>query len=564
MDRFDIAQLVLFFLVLIAIIPLLGSYMAKVFSGQNFHGKKLFQWLENGIYRTCRINSQVQMNWKEYAFGLIVFNLIGMAFLFLIQLFQQFLPGNPQGVTNVNWALAFNTAVSFGTNTNWQSYAGETTLSSAVQMIGLTVQNFLSAGTGIAVLLALVRGLNNKSTSEIGNFWVDLTRSVVYLFLPLCVVFAVILVSQGVVQTLSSSFEATTLTGLKAEYSNGNGGLHRRRSKQLGTNGGGYFGVNSAHPFENPTPLSNFFEMIAILLIPASLTYTFGKMIDNTRQGWVLFSAMFLMLVFGLAIMLYSEYSDGSVFGNTGLLEGKEMRFGITNSVLWSNITTCASNGSVNAMMSSLTPLSGMVTILNIILGEVIFGGVGSGLYGMLIFVILTVFIAGLMVGRTPEFLGKKIDAFEVKMAILGILAPSFVILAFTAISVMYPTALSSISNGGPHGFSEILYAFASAGGNNGSAFAGLNTNTVYYNVMLGLGMLIGRFGIIVPVLAISGSMAAKKKIPQSSGTLRSDTPLFVFLLIAVIMIVGALTFFPALSLGPIIEHLLMVSGRTF
>jgi len=563
MDRFDIAQLVLFFLVLIAIIPLLGSYMAKVFSGQNFHGKKLFQWLENGIYRTCRINSQVQMNWKEYAFGLIVFNLIGMAFLFLIQLFQQFLPGNPQGVTNVNWALAFNTAVSFGTNTNWQSYAGETTLSSAVQMIGLTVQNFLSAGTGIAVLLALVRGLNNKSTSEIGNFWVDLTRSVVYLFLPLCVVFAVILVSQGVVQTLSSSFEATTLTGLKQSIPTGMV-ASQEAIKQLGTNGGGYFGVNSAHPFENPTPLSNFFEMIAILLIPASLTYTFGKMIDNTRQGWVLFSAMFLMLVFGLAIMLYSEYSDGSVFGNTGLLEGKEMRFGITNSVLWSNITTCASNGSVNAMMSSLTPLSGMVTILNIILGEVIFGGVGSGLYGMLIFVILTVFIAGLMVGRTPEFLGKKIDAFEVKMAILGILAPNFVILAFTAISVMYPTALSSISNGGPHGFSEILYAFASAGGNNGSAFAGLNTNTVYYNVMLGLGMLIGRFGIIVPVLAISGSMAAKKKIPQSSGTLRSDTPLFVFLLIAVIMIVGALTFFPALSLGPIIEHLLMVSGRTF
>jgi K+-transporting ATPase ATPase A chain len=563
MDRFDIAQLVLFFLVLIAIIPLLGGYMAKVFTGENFRGKKLFQWLENGIYRTCRINSQVQMNWKEYTFGLITFNLLGMAFLFLLQIFQQFLPGNPQGATNVNWALAFDTAVSFGTNTNWQSYAGETTLSSAVQMIGLTVQNFLSAGTGLAVLLALIRGLNNKSTSEIGNFWVDLTRSIVYIFLPLCLFFAIFLVSQGVVQTLSSSFQATTLTGLKQIIPTGMV-ASQEAIKQLGTNGGGYFGVNSAHPFENPTPLSNFFEMIAILLIPASLTYTFGKMINNVRQGWVLFSAMFLMLVTGLAIMLYSEYSGGSVFGNIGLMEGKEMRFGITNSILWSNITTCASSGSVNAMLSSLTPLSGMITILNMILGEVIFGGIGSGLYGMLIFVILTVFIAGLMVGRTPEFLGKKIDAFEVKMAILGILAPNFVILAFTAISVMYPVALSSISNSGPHGFSEILYAFASVGANNGSAFAGLNTNTVYYNVMLGLGMLIGRFGIIVPVLAISGSMAAKKKIPQSSGTLRSDTPLFVFLLIAVIIIVGALTFFPALSLGPIIEHLLMVSGRTF
>ena len=563
MDGFEIAQLIMFFLLLIVLTPLLGSFMAKVFSGEPFHGKKLFLGLENGIYRTCGINSQVQMNWKEYAFSLIIFNLLGMVFLFFIQLFQQFLPGNPQGAMNVTWALAFNTAVSFGTNTNWQSYAGETTLSTTVQMIGLTVQNFLSAGTGIAVLLALIRGLNNKSTKEIGNFWVDLTRSVVYLFLPVCLIFSVFLVSQGVVQTFHPGFRATTLTGLKQIIPTGVV-ASQEAIKQLGTNGGGYFGVNSAHPFENPTPLSNFFEMLAILLIPASLTYTLGKMIGNVRQGWVLFSAMLLMLVSGLAIMLYSEYSSGTVFGNTSLMEGKEMRFGVMNSVLWSNITTCASNGSVNSMMSSLTPLSGMVAILNMMLGEVIFGGVGSGLYGMLVFVILTVFIAGLMVGRTPEFLGKKIDAFEVKMAILAIMAPNFVILVFTAISVMYPTALNSISNSGPHGFSEILYAFSSAGGNNGSAFAGLNANTIYYNVMLGIGMLIGRFGIILPVLAISGSMSAKKKVPWSSGTLRSDTPLFVFLLIAVIIIVGALTFFPALSLGPIIEHLLMLSGRTF
>jgi potassium-transporting ATPase potassium-binding subunit len=563
MDGFEIAQLIMFFLLLIVLTPLLGSFMAKVFSGEHFHGKKLFQGLENGIYRISGINSQVQMNWKEYAFSLIIFNLLGMVFLFLIQIFQQFLPGNPQGAANVTWALAFNTAVSFGTNTNWQSYAGETTLSTTVQMIGLTVQNFLSAGTGIAVLLTLVRGLNNKSTKEIGNFWVDLTRSVVYIFLPLCLIFTVFLVSQGVVQTFHPSFKATTLTGLKQIIPTGVV-ASQEAIKQLGTNGGGYFGVNSAHPFENPTPLSNFFEMLAILLIPASLTYTLGKMIGNIRQGWVLFSAMLLMLLSGLAIMLYSEYSGGTVFGNTSLMEGKEMRFGVMNSVLWSNITTCASNGSVNSMLSSLTPLSGMVAILNMMLGEVIFGGVGAGLYGMLVFVILTVFIAGLMVGRTPEFLGKKIDAFEVKMAILAIMAPNFVILVFTAVSVMYPTALNSISSSGPHGFSEILYAFSSAGGNNGSAFAGLNANTIYYNVMLGIGMLIGRFGIILPVLAISGSMSAKKKVPWSSGTLRSDTPLFVFLLIAVIIIVGALTFFPALSLGPIIEHLLMLSGRTF
>jgi len=559
----DIAQLALFLLLLIALTPLLGGYMASVFTGESFRGKKLFQWMENAVYKVSGVNSKVQMNWKEYTFALLIFNLAGLLFLFLIQLVQTSLPMNPKGITDVDWALAFNTAVSFVTNTNWQSYSGETTLNPAVQMIGLTVQNFLSAGTGFAVLLVLIRGIRYKSTREIGNFWVDLTRSVVYILLPLSLLFALFLVSQGVIQTLKPNMDVTTLTGIHQIIPTGSV-ASQEAIKQLGTNGGGFFGVNSAHPFENPTPLSNFLEMLAILLIPASLTFTFGKMTGNVRQGWVLFIAMFLMFIAGLAIMLYSEYSSGSVFGTTGLMEGKEMRFGITNSVLWANATTCASNGSTNGMLSSLSPLSGMVAMLNMMLGEVIFGGIGAGLYGMLIFVILTVFIAGLMVGRTPEFLGKKIEAFDVKMAILAVLAPNFVILVFTAISVMYPPALSSISNSGPHGFSEILYAFSSAGGNNGSAFAGLNANTTYYNLMLGIGMLIGRFGIILPVLAIAGNMAEKKRVPQSSGTLRSDTGLFVFLLIAVIMIIGALTFFPALALGPVIEHLLMHAGRTF
>ncbi|MDP4278059.1 MAG: potassium-transporting ATPase subunit KdpA [Bacteroidota bacterium] len=562
MNQSDLIQLGVYLVLLIGLTPLLGGYMAKVYTGEPFHGKKLGQWLEHGIYRLCGINSKVEMNWKEYAFAVMLFNLAGLLFLFLIQIYQMSLPFNPKGITNVNWALAFNTAVSFMTNTNWQSYAGETTLSPAVQMIGLTVQNFLSAGTGMAVLLVLIRGISRKETNELGNFWADMTRSVVYILLPLSFVLAVVLVSQGVIQTLRPNLEIVTLTGAKQIIPAG-AVASQEAIKQLGTNGGGFFGVNSAHPFENPTPFSNFLEMLAILLIPASLTYTFGKMTGNLRQGWILFSAMFLMFIAGLALMLYSDYSSASALGTSALMEGKEVRFGMTNSVLWANATTCASNGSVNSMLSSFSPLAGMVAMLNMMLGEVIFGGAGSGLYGMLIFVILTVFIAGLMVGRTPEFMGKKIEAFDVEMAILAVLACNFVILVFTAISVMNPVALSSLSSSGPHGFSEILYAFTSAGANNGSAFAGLNANTTYYNVMLGIGMLIGRFGVILPVLAIAGNMAGKKRVPQSSGTLRTDTSLFVLLLIAVILIIGALTFFPALSLGPVIEHLLMLAGRT-
>ena len=547
MNMYDFIQIAVYLLLLIALTPLLGGYMAKVFEGERFFGKPIFEGVENLIYRVSRVNTKVQMNWKEYTFGLLMFNLIGFIFVFLIQLFQKSLPMNPQGLDNVGLALSFNTAMSFVTNTNWQSYSGEVTLSPFVQMVGLTVQNFVSAGTGFAVLLVLIRGIRNKTSQEIGNFWEDLTRSVVYILLPLSIIFALFLVAQGVIQNFAPNLEITSITRLKQMIPNGPI-ASQEAIKQLGTNGGGYLGVNSAHPFENPTPLSNFFEMLAILLIPASLTYTFGKMIGSVRQGWVLFSAMFVLFVAGFGIMLYGEYAGNSFFGNTALMEGKEMRYGITNSVLWSSVTTCASSGSVNAM--------------NMMLGEIIFGGIGSGLYGMLVFVILTVFIAGLMVGRTPEFLGKKIEAFEVKMAIIAILAPNFVILVFSAIAVMYPTALTSLCNTGPHGFSEILYAFSSAAGNNGSAFAGLNANTDFYNWMIGIGMLIGRFGVILPVLAIAGSLSVKKKIPQSAGTLRSDTGLFVFLLISVVLIVGALTFFPALSLGPIIEHLMMITCR--
>lgn len=560
MNMYDFIQVAVYLLLLIALTPLLGGYMAKVFEGERFFGKPVFEGVENLIYRVSRVNTKVQMNWKEYTFSLLIFNLIGFLFVFLIQLFQKSLPMNPQGLDNVGLALSFNTAMSFVTNTNWQSYSGEVTLSPFVQMVGLTVQNFVSAGTGFAVLLVLIRGIRNKTSQEIGNFWEDLTRSVVYILLPLSILFALFLVAQGVIQNFAPNLEITSITRLKQMIPNGPI-ASQEAIKQLGTNGGGYLGVNSAHPFENPTPLSNFFEMLAILLIPASLTYTFGKMIGSVRQGWVLFSAMVVLFVAGLGIMLYGEYAGNSFFGNTALMEGKEMRFGITNSVLWSSVTTCASSGSVNAMISSLTPISGMVATLNMMLGEIIFGGIGSGLYGMLVFVILTVFIAGLMVGRTPEFLGKKIEAFEVKMAIIAVLAPNFVILVFSAIAVMYPKALTSLCNTGPHGFSEILYAFSSAAGNNGSAFAGLNANTDFYNWMIGIGMLIGRFGVILPVLAIAGSLSVKKKIPQSAGTLRSDTGLFVFLLISVMLIVGALTFFPALSLGPIIEHLMMITA---
>jgi potassium-transporting ATPase potassium-binding subunit len=563
MSLSDFTQLILFFSFLIGLTPILGNYMFRVFTDQKHIMKPVFGWLEKITYRLINVKPEEETNWKTYLTALLAFNFIGFVFLFLIQLLQAYLPLNPAHLGNVSWHSAFNTAVSFVTNTNWQGYAGETTLSHFVQAVGLTVQNFVSAATGIAVLLAIIRGLSRKTTDRIGNFWTDLTRTTLYVLLPLSIIFAVVLAGQGVVQNFKQNETAQTLQGCQQIIPMGPA-ASQIAIKQLGTNGGGFFNANSSHPFENPTPLSNFIEMLLILLIPAALTFTYGKMVGSVRQGWSVFIAMLILLVAGLCISLSAEYAPNSVFGHLSLMEGKETRFGITNSVLWSVSTTAASNGSVNAMHDSLTPLAGMAAMLNIMLGEVIFGGVGAGLYGMIIFIIVTVFIAGLMVGRTPEYLGKKIEAFEVQMAIIAILAPSAVILLFSAWASVSGYGLSSLNNAGAHGFSEILYAFSSAAGNNGSAFAGLNANTVFYNLALGLGMLIGRFGVIIPVLAIAGSMAKKKTIPPSAGTFHTDNWLFVGLLIAVILIVGGLTFFPALSLGPVIEHLLMNNGIIF
>ena len=552
-----ILQIALFLLVLIILTPLLGRYMARVFLDENHALKSLLKPLEKIIYRLISCEGE-EMDWKKYAFSILVFNFLGFLFLFLLQLCQSFLPLNPQKLSPPSWLLAFNTSISFVTNTNWQSYSGETTMSYLVQMAGLTVQNFLSAATGIAVCLAVIRGLVSKTSITIGNFWVDATRSLLYVLLPLSILLAIILTSQGVVQTFHPYAKATTLMGSEQVIPLGPVSS-QIAIKQLGTNGGGFFNANSAHPFENPTPFSNFLEMLAILLIPSALTFTYGRLIGSSRQGWTIFLVMFTLLVIGLVVSYYSEYKFSAIQGLSSNMEGKETRFGTGNSVLWSVLTTSASNGSVNAMMDSLTPLTGMVAMFNIMLGEVIFGGVGSGIYGMVMFIILTVFIAGLMVGRSPEFLGKKIEAFEVKMAILAILAPNLVILVFSAAGCLTTTGLSGLNNPGPHGLSEIIYCFSSAAGNNGSAFAGLNSNTPFYNILTGLGMLIGRYGIIIPVLAMSGNMAVKKITPLSGGSFRTDTWLFGLLLVAVILIVGGLTFFPALSLGPVAEHLLLI-----
>jgi K+-transporting ATPase ATPase A chain len=553
----DIIQVILFFALLIGLTPVLGNYMSKVFTGSNHFMQPVFGWLERLVYRLIGVSPHEETNWKSYTFSLLMFNFVGFMFLFLIQLIQAYLPFNPAHLANITWHSAFNTAVSFVTNTNWQGYAGETTLSYFVQMIGLTVQNFVSAATGIAVLLAVIRGISRKTTDKLGNFWTDLTRSTIYVLLPLSIFFAIVLVSQGVIQNFKAYETVQTLQGSQQIIPMGPA-ASQIAIKQIGTNGGGFFNANSSHPFENPTPFSNFLEMVFILLIPAALTFTYGKMVGSTRQGWTIFAVMMVLLVTGLCISLYGEYSSSPFLKHIPLMEGKETRFGITNSVLWSTSTTAASNGSVNAMHDSLSPLAGMVALINMMLGEIIFGGVGAGLYGMVVFIILTVFIAGLMVGRTPEYLGKKIEAFEVQMAIIAILAPSFVILVFTAWASVYSAGLSSLNNTGAHGFSEILYAYSSAAGNNGSAFAGLNANTLFYNLTLGIGMLIGRFGVIIPVLAIAGNMAKKKITPISAGTFHTDNLLFMGLLIAVILIVGGLTFFPALSLGPVMEYLIM------
>ena len=563
MTTLELIQIILLIALLIGLTPFMGKYMFKVFTGEKHFMKPVLGWLERLTYRFIKVMPDEETNWKKYTVGLLLFNLVGFVFVFLLQMLQAYLPMNPAHLPNVSWHLAFNTAASFITNTNWQSYSGETTLSYFVQMIGLTVQNFVSAATGIAVILAVIRGISRKTTDKIGNFWTDLTRSTIYVLLPLSIIFAVLFVGQGVVQNFKSYETVQTLQGTQQVIPMGPA-ASQIAIKQIGTNGGGFFNANAAHPFENPTPFTNFLQIFAIFLIPMGLTYMYGKMVGSVRQGWTIFTAMFILFLAGLCISLYAEYSPNPNFGHTKLMEGKEMRFGVANSVLFSVVTTDASCGAVNSMHDSLTPIAGMVCIINMMLGEIIFGGVGAGLYGMVVFIILTVFIAGLMVGRTPEYLGKKIEAFEVQMAIIANLSTSFAILVFTAWACMSSYGLAGLNNSGPHGFSEILYAYTSAAGNNGSAFAGLNANTVFYNVSLGIVMLIGRFGVIIPVLAIAGSLAKKKITPFSSGTFRTDNWLFITLLIGVILIVGGLTYFPALSLGPIIEHLLMNHGISF
>jgi K+-transporting ATPase ATPase A chain len=559
----DFIQIILFLGVLIALTPLLGKYMNKVFSGEKHFMLHIFGWLEKLTYKFTGVRSEEETNWKSYTFGLLIFNLLGIFFVFLIQIIQTILPLNPAGLPDISWHSALNTAVSFVTNTNWQGYAGETTMSYFTQMIALTVQNFVSAATGIAVILALIRGISRKTTDKIGNFWVDMTRSILYILLPLSIIFATVLVGQGVVQNFKAYDTVQTLQGAQQVIPMGPA-ASQIAIKQLGTNGGGFFNANSAHPFENPTPFSNFMEMLTIFLIPAALTFMFSKMTGSARQGWAIFAAMMILFIAGLSVSLYAEYASSPLFGHLSMMEGKETRFGITNSILFSVITTSASCGAVNSMHDSLSPMAGMIPLINMMLGEVIFGGVGAGLYGILVFVILTVFIAGLMVGRTPEYLGKKIEAFEVQMAILAIFATNIIIQIFTAWASVSSYGLSSLNNTGPHGFSEILYAYTSAAANNGSAFAGLNANTVFYNITLAVAMLVGRFGVIVPALAIAGSLAGKKITPLSAGTFRTDNWLFVALLISVILIVGGLTHFPALSFGPIVEHLLMNNGITF
>jgi potassium-transporting ATPase potassium-binding subunit len=577
-------QIVVFLGVVLLLVKPLGVYMARVFEGKRIFGMdRALGPVERLIYKIGGIDPKTDMGWKRYAASILAFSLVGFLLLYLLQRIQGWLPGGPQGLGNVRPDLAFNTAVSFVTNTNWQAYAGETTMKYVTQMVGLTVQNFVSAGTGIAVVIALIRGFSRRTTDRLGNFWVDLARATLYVLLPLSFILAIVLVSQGVVQTFGSSQEAQ----LVQPYVTANGQTVSTQTiavgpaasqiaiKQLGTNGGGFFNANSSHPFENPTPLTNFLELVSIILIPAALCYTFGRMVGNTKQGWVVLAAMTIVLVGMISAAYYFEQqgvpqvaqmgANLTATGGTttaqpgGNMEGKEVRFGIANSAAWAAATTGASNGSVNSMHDSFTPLGGLVPLVMIQLGEVVFGGVGSGLYVMLVFAIVAVFIAGLMVGRTPEYLGKKIETYEMKMASLIILIPVIVILVGTMIGAATGVGRSSIANPGAHGLSEVLYAFTSAVGNNGSAFAGLSANTTFYNIALGICMLIGRFWILIPTLALAGSLAQKKHTPASAGTLRTDGPVFIGLLVSVIVVVGALSFLPALALGPIVEQLMMV-----
>jgi potassium-transporting ATPase potassium-binding subunit len=565
-------QIALFSALILAITKPLGGFMFRVLEGERHPLSRLLGPLERAIYRVCGIDPRQEQGFREYAGGLLAFSAFGLLVTYAIQRVQHLLPLNPQKLPAVDPALAFNTAVSFATNTNWQAYAGEASVSYVTQMAGLAWHNFTSAAAGIAIAVALARGItrrpDGKAAGTLGSFWADLVRSTVHILLPLSAVFGLLLASQGVIQNLSPYTEVTTLEGDRQVLAMGPV-ASQEAIKLLGTNGGGFFNANSAHPFENPSPLTNFLEMVLIFLIPAGLTWTFGRMARDQRQGWALFAAMAALFTTGVFVAYWAESAGNPVLRGlpvieAGNMEGKEVRFGIASSALFATITTDASCGAVNAMHDSFTPLGGLVPLFDIQLGEVVFGGVGAGLYGMLVMAILSVFIAGLMVGRTPEYLGKKIETREVKLAMLYVLAFPLIVLTLAAWAAVAPYGTSSLNNAGPHGLSEILYAFTSAAGNNGSAFAGLNANTSFYNVTLGIAMLAGRFWMIVPALAIAGSLAGKKVSPPGPGSFPTNGPLFACLLVGVVVIVGALTFFPALSLSPVVEHFLARNGKVF
>ena len=584
------SQILLFFAIIFAITKPIGLFMARVFSGERTFMDPVLKPVERLLYRLTRVDPEREMTWIEYAVSMLLFSGVTMLVLYLMQRVQLYLPWNPQKLANVGQELAFNTAGSFTTNTNWQNYAGESTMSYLTQMAGLAYHNFTSAAVGIALAIALIRGIARREKQTIGNFWVDMTRAMLWVLVPACVLYAVVLIAQGVPQNLrpydtaklveSQTIQSTDASGkpttkVTTEQTIAQGPVASQEAiKMLGTNGGGFFNVNSAHPFENPTPFSNFLQMISIFVIPAGLTYTLGKMTGSIRHGWAVWSAMAVLFLAGVTTAYWAESKGNpllkgvdqraSITQTGGNMEGKEVRFGIANSALFATVTTDASCGAVNAMHDSFMPLGGMVPMVNIMLSETVFGGVGAGLYGILIYVVLAVFIAGLMVGRTPEYLGKKIEAFDIKMAMLTTLVFPFTILILTAISVLKGFGTSAILNPGPHGFSEILYAFVSTAANNGSAFGGLSGNTSWYNMSLGVNTLIGRFFMIIPMLAIAGNLARKQAVPPSAGTFPVTTPLFSVLLVGTIVIVGALTFFPALSLGPILEHLLMQAGKAF
>jgi K+-transporting ATPase ATPase A chain len=568
-------QIAIYSLLILAVTKPLGVFMADVFEGRRTFLTPVLGPVERGIYRICGVDEKQEQHWLTYTVAMLFFSIAGFVSLYALQRLQNVLPFNPQDMSAVSPDSSFNTAVSFTTNTNWQGYGGESTMSYLVQMAGLTVHNFVSAATGIALAIALIRGFSRRSANTVGNFWVDLTRGTLYVLLPLSIIVALALVATGVPQNLGSYVDANTLEGAKQVIAQGPV-ASQIAIKQLGTNGGGFFNANSAHPYENPNAISNLLEMWSILAISAALTYTFGRMVHSQRQGWTLFAAMASLFLAGLVVVYAAEGAGNPAFATLGVdsvpsaaqaggnMEGKEVRFGIANSAIWATATTDASNGSVNSMHDSYTPIGGLVPLLNIQLGEIIFGGVGSGLYGILLFAIVAVFVAGLMVGRTPEYLGKKIEAKEVKMTMLAILILPLSYLGFTALAVVVEPGLSSMANQGPHGFSEVLYAFTSATGNNGSAFGGLSANTPFYNTTLGLAMLIGRFAMIVPMMAVAGALAAKKIVPPSAGTFPTTGPLWVGLLAGVILIVGGLTFFPALAFGPLAEHFAMNAGTLY